>query len=188
MRNVAAGSLSTRLGIRGGHPPAAQHHRVLLQERRAGRPDGGRGAHHSAFGWAAPQDMDDIVALTLRINDFLSGLFLGASASRWWTSRWSSAGCGRTRTCASCWPTRSARTTAGCGTARPTRRWTRTASAATSAASRRRIREVARRLGILPEAGVRDMQGAGAGAVPNPPRGRSYGGGREGKAPSLVPS
>ena len=33
--------------------------------------------HITAFGWADPQELDDIMALTLRINDFLSGLFLG---------------------------------------------------------------------------------------------------------------
>src|SRR5437763_1052840 len=33
--------------------------------------------HNTAFGWATPQDLDDIVALTLRVNDFLFGLFLG---------------------------------------------------------------------------------------------------------------
>ena len=33
--------------------------------------------HITAFGWATPQDLDDIVALTLRVNDFLFGLFLG---------------------------------------------------------------------------------------------------------------
>jgi phosphoribosylaminoimidazole-succinocarboxamide synthase len=33
--------------------------------------------HITAFGWATTQDIDDIMALALRINDFLSGLFLG---------------------------------------------------------------------------------------------------------------
>ena len=33
--------------------------------------------HITAFGWAAPQEIDDIMALAIRINDFLSGLFLG---------------------------------------------------------------------------------------------------------------
>ena len=33
--------------------------------------------HITAFGWASPQDLDDIVNLTIRVNDFLSGLFLG---------------------------------------------------------------------------------------------------------------
>ena len=33
--------------------------------------------HVTAFGWANPQEMDDIVHMSIRINDFLSGLFLG---------------------------------------------------------------------------------------------------------------
>ena len=33
--------------------------------------------HITCFGWANTADLDDIVALTLRINDFLSGLLLG---------------------------------------------------------------------------------------------------------------
>jgi phosphoribosylaminoimidazole-succinocarboxamide synthase len=35
--------------------------------------------HVTAFGWASPQEIDDIMALSLRVNDFLTGLFLGAS-------------------------------------------------------------------------------------------------------------
>ena len=33
--------------------------------------------HIAAFGWATQQDMDDILSLALRVNDFLSGLMLG---------------------------------------------------------------------------------------------------------------
>ncbi|MBK8173888.1 MAG: phosphoribosylaminoimidazolesuccinocarboxamide synthase [Rhodospirillales bacterium] len=33
--------------------------------------------HVTAFGWATPQDLDEMMSLSLRINDFLSGLFLG---------------------------------------------------------------------------------------------------------------
>ena len=33
--------------------------------------------HITAFGWANPQELDDIMALSIRINDFLCGLFLG---------------------------------------------------------------------------------------------------------------
>ena len=33
--------------------------------------------HILAFNWAGQQDLDDIVSLALRVNDFLSGLFLG---------------------------------------------------------------------------------------------------------------
>ena len=30
-----------------------------------------------AFGWASQQDMDDIISLALRVNDFLAGVFYG---------------------------------------------------------------------------------------------------------------
>ena len=33
--------------------------------------------HITAFGWATPQDLDDMMALALRVNDFMVGLFLG---------------------------------------------------------------------------------------------------------------
>ena len=33
--------------------------------------------HTTAFGWATPQEIDDIMSLAIRVNDFLSGLFLG---------------------------------------------------------------------------------------------------------------
>ena len=33
--------------------------------------------HITAFGWAAPQEVEEMTALALRINDYLSGLFLG---------------------------------------------------------------------------------------------------------------
>lgn len=33
--------------------------------------------HIIAFNWAGQQDMDDIIALALRVNDFLTGLMLG---------------------------------------------------------------------------------------------------------------
>ena len=31
----------------------------------------------TAFGWASHQELEEIVAVTLRVNDFLSGIFLG---------------------------------------------------------------------------------------------------------------
>jgi len=33
--------------------------------------------HITAFGWAATQDLDEMMQMALRINDFLTGLFLG---------------------------------------------------------------------------------------------------------------
>jgi phosphoribosylaminoimidazole-succinocarboxamide synthase len=76
VRNVAAGSMSKRLGIPEGtvlprsiieyYYKNDQLHDPWVSEE-----------HITAFGWASPQDLDDIVNLTIRINDFLSGLFLG---------------------------------------------------------------------------------------------------------------
>ena len=31
--------------------------------------------HVTAFGWASPQEIDDMMAMTIRINDFMSGMF-----------------------------------------------------------------------------------------------------------------
>ena len=33
--------------------------------------------HITAFNWAGPHELEEIMALSLRINDYLSGLFLG---------------------------------------------------------------------------------------------------------------
>jgi phosphoribosylaminoimidazole-succinocarboxamide synthase len=33
--------------------------------------------HITAFGWSTPQEIDEVMALALRVNDFLVGLFLG---------------------------------------------------------------------------------------------------------------
>ena len=76
VRNIAAGSLSTRLGIQEGtrlprsiieyyYKNATLNNPMVCEE------------HITAFGWASTQDLDDVVALTLRINDFLTGLLLG---------------------------------------------------------------------------------------------------------------
>ena len=76
VRNVAAGSLSTRLGI----PEGTRLPRSIIEYyyKNDGLNDPLVSEEHiTAFGWANTQDIDDIVALTLRINDFLSGLFLG---------------------------------------------------------------------------------------------------------------
>ena len=76
VRNVAAGSLSKRLGI----PEGTRLPRSIIEyyyKNDALQNPWVAEEHITAFGWAHPQDMDDIVALTLRINDFLSGLFLG---------------------------------------------------------------------------------------------------------------
>ncbi len=76
VRNVAAGSLTTRLGITEGTRLPRSIIEYYYKNDQLGDPLVAE-EHITAFGWAASQDMDDIVAMTLRINDFLSGLFLG---------------------------------------------------------------------------------------------------------------
>jgi phosphoribosylaminoimidazole-succinocarboxamide synthase len=76
VRNIAAGSLSTRLGI----PEGTRLPRSIIEfyyKNDALNDPMVAEEHITAFGWAAPQDLDDIIALTLRANDFLTGLFLG---------------------------------------------------------------------------------------------------------------
>jgi phosphoribosylaminoimidazole-succinocarboxamide synthase len=76
VRNVAAGSLSQRLGIAEGTRLPRSIVEYYYKNDQLGDPMVAE-EHITAFGWATPPDMDDIVHLTLRINDFLTGLFLG---------------------------------------------------------------------------------------------------------------
>ena len=76
VRNVAAGQISQRLGIEEGevlprsiiefYYKADELDDPLVSEE-----------HITAFGWANPAEIDDIMSLAIRVNDFLSGLFLG---------------------------------------------------------------------------------------------------------------
>jgi len=76
IRNVAAGSVSTRLAIPEGTtlPRSIVEFRYKADE--LGNPFVSE-EHITAFGWATPHELDEIMQLSLRINDFLSGLFLG---------------------------------------------------------------------------------------------------------------
>ncbi|MEO1240186.1 MAG: phosphoribosylaminoimidazolesuccinocarboxamide synthase [Pseudomonadota bacterium] len=76
VRNIAAGSISTRLGIAEGTPLPRPIIEFYLKDDALGDPIVSE-EHIAAFGWASQQDMDDIVALALRVNDFLSGCMLG---------------------------------------------------------------------------------------------------------------
>jgi len=76
VRNVAAGSLSKRFGIPEGTPLPRSIIEYYYKSEELGHPMVTE-EHITAFGWAAPQDLDDMVALALRVNDYLSGLFLG---------------------------------------------------------------------------------------------------------------
>ena len=76
VRNVAAGSLSKRLGIEEGTPLPRPIIEFCYKDDALGDPMVTE-EHIIAFNWASQQDIDDIIALALRVNDFLSGLFLG---------------------------------------------------------------------------------------------------------------
>ncbi|MBF9029792.1 phosphoribosylaminoimidazolesuccinocarboxamide synthase [Rhodobacterales bacterium HKCCE3408] len=76
VRNVAAGSISKRLGIEEGTPLPRPIVEFYFKNDELGDPMVSE-EHIIAFGWATQQDLDDMVSLALRVNDFLSGLMLG---------------------------------------------------------------------------------------------------------------
>lgn len=76
VRNFAAGSMSTRLGLAEGSPLPRPIVEFCLKDDKLGDPLVSE-EHIIAFGWAAQQDLDDMIALALRVNDFMSGLMLG---------------------------------------------------------------------------------------------------------------
>ena len=76
VRNVAAGSFAKRFGTAEGTPLPRSIVEYYYKSDELGDPMITE-EHITAFGWASPQDLDDIVALSLRVNDYLSGLFLG---------------------------------------------------------------------------------------------------------------
>ena len=76
VRNVAAGSLSQRLGIEEGKQLPRSIIEFYYKNDALNDPMVSE-EHITAFGWATPQEIDDIMALAIRVNDFLCGLFLG---------------------------------------------------------------------------------------------------------------
>jgi len=76
VRNIAAGSLSKRFGIQDGTVLPRSIVEYYYKSDELGDPMVTE-EHITAFGWAAIQDLDEIMSLALRVNDYLSGLFLG---------------------------------------------------------------------------------------------------------------
>jgi phosphoribosylaminoimidazole-succinocarboxamide synthase len=76
IRNVVAGSLAERFGLTEGTPLPRSIIEYCLKNDDLGDPLVTE-EHITAFGWASIQDLDEIVQSALRINDFLTGLFLG---------------------------------------------------------------------------------------------------------------
>lgn len=74
VRNVAAGSLAKRLGLEEGTPLPQSIIEFYYKNDSLNDPMVTE-EHITAFGWAVPQEVEDIMQLSIRINDFLSGLF-----------------------------------------------------------------------------------------------------------------
>jgi phosphoribosylaminoimidazole-succinocarboxamide synthase len=77
VRNFSAGDLAKRLGIAEGTALPRPIVEFYYKDEKLGNPLVTE-EHVIAFGWASQQDLDDMVALALRVNDFLSGVMLGA--------------------------------------------------------------------------------------------------------------
>jgi phosphoribosylaminoimidazole-succinocarboxamide synthase len=76
VRNVVAGSLAKRLGIEEGTPLARSIIEYYFKNDALGDPMVSE-EHITAFSWATTHELDEIMQMALRINDFLSGLFVG---------------------------------------------------------------------------------------------------------------
>ena len=76
VRNVAAGSICPRLGLEEGATLNNTLVEFCLKDDSLGDPMIAP-EHIFTFGWATPNELEIIVEDTLRINDFLTGLFLG---------------------------------------------------------------------------------------------------------------
>ena len=74
VRNVAAGSISNRFGIAEGTPLPRSIVEYYYKSDELGDPMVIE-EHITAFEWATPQELDEMLSMSLRINDFLSGLF-----------------------------------------------------------------------------------------------------------------
>ncbi len=76
VRNYAAGTMSKRLGIEEGTQLPRPIVEYSYKDDSLGDPLVSE-EHIAAFGWASQQDMDDILSLALRVNDFMSGIMYG---------------------------------------------------------------------------------------------------------------
>lgn len=76
IRNVAAGSICKRLGVEEGTPLPRSIVEFYLKNDELGDPLVSE-EHVTAFGWASTQDLDEMMQYALRSNDFLTGLFYG---------------------------------------------------------------------------------------------------------------
>jgi phosphoribosylaminoimidazole-succinocarboxamide synthase len=76
VRNVAAGSLVKKLGLEEGLQLPRSIIEFYYKNDELGDPMVSE-EHITAFGWATPQELDEMMQLAIRVNDFMVGLFLG---------------------------------------------------------------------------------------------------------------
>lgn len=74
VRNVAAGSIAKRLGLTEGDMLPRTIVEFYYKKDELNDPLVTE-EHIAAFGWANPQEVEEMVAAALRVNDFLAGLF-----------------------------------------------------------------------------------------------------------------
>ena len=74
LRNVAAGSISKRLGIPEGEPLPHTLIEYYYKDDALGDPLVAE-EHIACFNWATNEEMHDISSMAIRINDFLCGMF-----------------------------------------------------------------------------------------------------------------
>jgi len=76
VHNVAAGEFAKRLGLPEGALLPRSVVEFYYKRSDLGNPMVSE-EHITAFGWANPYELDEIMSQTLRVNDYMSGLFLG---------------------------------------------------------------------------------------------------------------
>ena len=76
VRNIAAGSLVKRLGIQEGTFLGRPLVEFYYKKDALGDPMVSED-HIITFGWADPYELDEMVAMAWRVNDYLNGLFAG---------------------------------------------------------------------------------------------------------------
>lgn len=157
VRNVAAGSLAQRIGVAEGTTLPRSIVEFYYKNDELNDPMVSE-EHITCFGWASPQEIDEIMHLALRINDFLTGLFLGIGIrlvdfklefGRWWQNDEM-----RIILADEISPDSARLWDFKTNEKMDKDRFRRDMGNVAEA-----YQEVARRLGILPEAGVRDIKG-----------------------------
>ena len=76
IRNVAAGSISKRLGIEEGTQLPRTIIEYYYKDDALGDPMVAD-EHIACFGWASQDEMNDIADMAIRVNDFMCGMFAG---------------------------------------------------------------------------------------------------------------